>query len=43
MTPVMKWPDRKVDLKNYKNMCLDHNKGILEWKGDEFDVVRKIW
>jgi hypothetical protein len=43
MTPVMKWPDRKVDLKNYKNMCLDHNKGILEWKGDEFNVVRKIW
>jgi calcineurin-like phosphoesterase family protein len=43
MTPEMKWPDRKVDLKNYKNMCLDHSKGILEWKGDEFDVVRKIW
>jgi len=42
-TPELKWPDRRVDLKNYKNMCLDHSKGILEWKGDEFNVVRKIW
>ena len=24
-------------------MCLDHSKGILEWKGDEFNVIKKIW
>lgn len=45
IVPEMKWPERKVDLKNYKNMCLDHWHGIQEWKGDDFYVneEQKLW
>lgn len=43
--PVMKWPERKTDLKNYTNVCLDHWHGIPEWKGDTLyvDEQHKIW
>lgn len=43
--PEMKWPERKVDLKNYSNVCLDHWHGIPEWKGDTLHVneQHKIW
>ena len=43
--PEMKWPERKVDLKNYRNVCLDHWHGIPEWKGDTLYVNEnhKIW
>jgi len=37
------WPEREVDLANYRSMCLDSNKGILEWSGDTFTVVCPIW
>jgi len=37
------WPEREVDLANYRNMCIDHNKGILEWDDDTFTVVSPVW
>jgi len=37
------WPEREVDLANYRSMCLDFNKGILEWTGDTFTVAAPIW
>jgi len=37
------WPEREVDLANYRNVCLDYNKGILEWCGDVFTVASPIW
>ena len=37
------WPEREIDLANYRNMCLDYNKGILEWCGDDFVVASPIW
>lgn len=45
IVPEMKWPERKVDLKNYNNVCLDHWHGIPEWKGDTLHVneQHKIW
>ena len=45
IVPEMKWPERKVDLKNYSNVCLDHWHGIPEWKGDTLHVneQHKIW
>lgn len=45
IVPEMKWPERKIDLKNYSNVCLDHWHGIPEWKGDTLHVneQHKIW
>lgn len=45
IVPELKWPERKVDLKNYNNVCLDHWHGIPEWKGDTLHVneQHKIW
>lgn len=45
IVPELKWPERKIDLKNYNNMCLDHWHGIPEWKGDTLHVneQHKIW
>ena len=45
IVPEMKWSERKVDLKNYNNVCLDHWHGIPEWKGDTLHVneQHKIW
>ena len=42
---VQKWPERKVNLDNYRNVCLDHLHGIPEWKGDTLYVneQHKIW
>ena len=37
------WPEREVDLANYRSMCIDYNKGILEWVGDTFSVACSIW
>jgi calcineurin-like phosphoesterase family protein len=44
-TPEMEWPERKIDLNNYRNVCLDHWHGIPEWKGDTLYVneQHKIW
>lgn len=41
----MKWPERKISLYNYSNVCLDHWHGIPEWKGDTLYVneQHKIW
>lgn len=36
-------PEREIDLTHYRNMCLDFNKGILEWSGDSFTVASPIW
>jgi hypothetical protein len=36
---TIRYPDRYIDLKNYKNMCLDKNHGILEWEGDYFKLA----
>ena len=42
--PIQKrYPDRIIDLKNYKNVCLDHNNGILEWTGDYFKQATLCW
>lgn len=38
-----RWPDREVNLANYKNMCLDYNNGILEWTGDYFKQATLCW
>ena len=45
IVPEMKWPERKVDLNNYGNVCLDNWHGIPEWKGDTLHVneQHKIW
>lgn len=45
IVPEMKWPERKTDLKNYTNVCLDHWHGIPQWKGDTLyvDEQHKIW
>lgn len=45
IVPEMKWPERKTDLNNYRNVCLDHLHGIPEWKGDTLyvDEQHKIW
>lgn len=45
IVPEMKWPERKVNLDNYSNVCLDHWHGIPEWKGDTLHVneQHKIW
>lgn len=45
IVPEMKWPERKVNLENYGNVCLDHWHGIPEWKGDTLHVneQHKIW
>lgn len=40
---VMRYPERKIDLKNYKNMCLDKNKGILKWESDYFSTAALCW
>lgn len=40
---VARYPDRIVDLKNYKNMCLDYNNGVLEWTGDYFRTGAICW
>jgi len=37
------WPEREIDLANYRTMCLDYNRGILEWTGDSFTVAAPIW
>ena len=37
-----KWPDRLINLGNYKNVCLDHTKSILHWTGGTFEKV-KCW
>jgi len=37
------WPDRKVDLSHYRSMCLDYNRGILEWSEDTFTIASPIW
>jgi len=37
------WPEREVDLANYRSMCLDYNRGILEWTGDTFTLAVPIW
>lgn len=39
----MRYPDRKVDLHNYKNVCLDANNGVLEWTGDYFKQAALCW
>jgi len=36
------WPEREIDLANYRNMCIDYNKGILEWS-DDFSTAVPIW
>lgn len=41
--PVLRYPEKVVDLNNYKNMCLDKNKGILEWEGDYFKVAATFY
>lgn len=45
IVPELKWPERKIDLKNYNNVCLDHWHGIPQWKGDTLyvDEQHKIW
>ena len=43
IVPEMRWPERKVNLENYKNVCLDHLHGIAEWKGDDLYVNKKLW
>lgn len=40
---TQRYPDRIVDLKQYRNMCLDYNKGILEWTGDYFKTAAICW
>lgn len=42
--PIEKrFPDRQINLMNYKNMCLDYNNGILEWTGDYFKQATICW
>ena len=42
--PIQKrYPDRVIDLTNYKNMCLDYNNGILEWTSDYFKQATLCW
>jgi hypothetical protein len=45
IVPELKWPERKINLDNYVNVCLDHWHGIPEWKGDTLYVneQHKIW
>lgn len=38
-----RYPEKVIDLKNYKNVCLDHTKGILEWSGDYFSLAATCW
>ena len=38
-----RYPERVVDLKNYKNMCLDFNNGVLEWTDDYFKQAALCW
>jgi len=38
-----RYPERVVDLKNYKNTCLDFNNGVLEWVGDYFKQAALCW
>ena len=38
-----RYPERVIDLKNYKNMCLDFNNGVLEWTGDYFKQAALCW
>lgn len=40
---LKRWPEKAIDLKNYKNVCLDHTKGILEWVGDTFKLGAVCW
>ena len=40
---VIRFPERKIELKNYKNMCLDKNKGILKWESDYFNTAAMCW
>lgn len=39
----MRYPEREVNVDQYKNMCLDHNNGILEWTGDYFKQAALCW
>ena len=43
--PVLekRYPEKIIELKNYKNCCLDHTKGILEWSGDYFSLAATCW
>lgn len=38
-----RYPERVIDLTHYRNVCLDYNKGILEWNGDYFKTAAIIW
>ena len=38
-----RFPDRVIDLKQYKNMCIDYNHAILEWSGDYFKTAAICW
>lgn len=37
-----KYPDKIISKDNYKNMCLDFNKGFIKWSGDQFQII-KYW
>jgi len=38
-----RYPEKVIDLRNYKNVCLDYTKGILEWSGDYFSLAHTCW
>ena len=45
VVPELRYPEKKVNLINYKNVCLDFWRGIPHWKGDTLYVEEqyKIW
>lgn len=38
-----KWPDKLINLGNYRNMCLDNSKSILHWVDGIFEKKIKCW